>query len=112
MTNITQLSPKLSVGPQVLPGQVSQIAAAGFTTIINNRPDNEAPDQPSSDEIEAEARRHGLAYRHIPIVAGEMTDDQARAFRKALDESEGPVLAFCRSGARSTNLWKLSEQSR
>jgi uncharacterized protein (TIGR01244 family) len=112
MTNITQLSPKLSVSPQILPTQVAQLAAAGFKTIINNRPDNEAPDQPGSEQIEAEAKRHGLTYWHIPVVAGEMTDEQARTLRKVLDASAGPALAFCRSGARSTNLWKLSEKSR
>lgn len=108
--NPTQLAPNLTVRPQLLPGEVAGLAAAGFRGIINNRPDDEAPDQPSSDEIEAEARRHGLAYWHIPVVPGQATERDARAFAKAVGEAGGPVLAFCRTGIRSTGLWKMAQQ--
>ena len=109
--NMTQLSPTLSVRPQVLPEEVAQLAAAGFKGIINNRPDGEGPDQPSSAELEAAATRHGLAYGHIPVVPGQATEEQARAFAAALREAEGPVVAFCRTGNRSTGLWKMAGQA-
>ncbi len=108
--NLTQLSPELSVRPQILPEEISQVAAAGFKGIINNRPDAEAPDQPSSAELEAEAKRHGLAYWHIPVVPGQATEKDARAFAAALHEAGGPVVAFCRTGNRSTGLWKMTQQ--
>lgn len=107
--NMTQLSPTLSVRPQVLPEEVAELAAAGFKGIINNRPDGEAPDQPGSSELEAAAKRHGLAYWHIPVVPGQATEEQARAFAAALREADGPVVAFCRTGNRSTGLWKMVE---
>ena len=109
--NMTQLSPTLSVRQQVLPEEVAELAAAGFKGIINNRPDGEGPDQPSSSELEAAAKRHGLVYWHIPVVPGEATQEQARAFAAALREAEGPVVAFCRTGNRSTGLWKMAEQA-
>jgi sulfide:quinone oxidoreductase len=109
--NLTQLTPQLSVRPQLLPQEVAEVAAAGFRGIINNRPDGEAPDQPSSDQIECEAKRLGLAYWHIPIVPGEATEADARAFARALGEAGGPVLAFCRTGNRSTSLWKMAQQA-
>lgn len=107
---ITKLDSQLSVRPQVFPHEIPEIAAAGFKGIINNRPDNEAPDQPPSAQIEAEARRHGLAYWHIPIVPGQATEADARAFAQALRQADGPVLAFCRTGNRSTGLFKMSRQ--
>jgi sulfide:quinone oxidoreductase len=109
--NLTQLSPKISVGPQLLPDELADVAAAGFKGIINNRPDGEAPDQPSSEEFGAEAKRQGLAYWHIPVVPGQATEEDARAFAAALDAAQGPVVAFCRTGNRSSGLWKMTQQA-
>lgn len=109
--NLTQLSPTLAVRPQVLPEEVAELAAAGFRGIINNRPDDEELNQPSSAELEAAAKRHGLAYWHIPVVPGEATEEQARVFAAALDDAGGPVVAFCRTGNRSTGLWKMAQQT-
>jgi uncharacterized protein (TIGR01244 family) len=91
--------------PEDLPGLFTQ----GVRLLVNNRPDGEAPDQPSSAEIEAAARVGGLGYRHIPIAGG-FPAAQVEAMADALDH--GPVLAFCRSGTRSTFLWALARASR
>ena len=109
--SLIQLSPQLSVGPQMLPHEIADIAAAGFKGIINNRPDGEASDQPRSEELEAEAKRQGLAYWHIPIVPGQATERDARAFAAALEAAGGPVVAFCRSGNRSSGLWKMTQRA-
>lgn len=108
--NMMQISPSLSVCGQVQPDEVAAIAAAGFTGLVNNRPDGEEPGQPSSAEIEAAAKRHGLTYRHIPIVPGQAGEEQARALAAALRDAEGPVVAFCRTGHRSAGLWKMAQQ--
>lgn len=105
----TRLCEQLATAPQVRPEDLREIAASGFVGVINNRPDAEAPDQPSSFELEAEAKRLGLAYWHVPVVPGAMTEKEVRAFAAALDETDGPVLAFCRTGNRSTALWKASQ---
>ena len=105
----TRISDQLAAAPQVRPEDLGEIAAAGFVGIINNRPDAEAPDQPRSLELEAEARRVGLAYWHVPVVTGGMSDNDVRAFAAALREANGPVLAFCRTGNRSTALWKAAQ---
>ena len=109
--NLNQLSPKCTVSPQIQPDEVEQLAAAGFKAIINNRPDDEGPDQPRSKELEAEARRHGLAYHHIPVVPGEATEADARAFAAAVEEADGPVVAFCRTGKRASALWTATQQN-
>lgn len=75
--------------------------------IVNNRPDGEEPNQPSSLELEAAARAAGLDYRHIP-VAGGFSGDQLDAMVEALQSAEGAVVAFCKSGTRSIFLWALA----
>src|SRR5687767_13507286 len=94
---------------QVTVGDVDQAAAAGIRLIVNNRPDGEEPGQPSSAEIEAAAHASGLGYRHIP-VAGGFPAERVETMAEALES--GPVLAFCRSGTRSTCLWALARASR
>lgn len=108
---ITRLTEQLATAPQVRPEDLREIAESGFVGVINNRPDSEAPDQPSSLELEAEAKRLGLAYWHVPVVPGAMTDKDVHAFAAALDEVDGPVLAFCRTGNRSIALWKASQST-
>lgn len=109
--DLNHLSPTFATAPQLQPADIGPLAAAGFKGIINNRPDNEGPGQPHSDEIEAEAKRHGLVYRHIPVVPGEATDADVRAFAAALAEAGGPVVAFCRTGNRAASLWKAAQQA-
>ena len=109
MMDYNQLSDWLAVAPQAKPEDLGALAAAGFVGIMNNRPDGEGTDQPSSLELEAEARRLGLAYWHVPVAPGAMTDKEVRAFAAALAEVDGPVLAFCRTGNRSTALWNAAQ---
>ena len=104
-----RLSDRLTVAPQVKPEDLRALAEAGFFGVMNNRPDGEGPDQPSSLELEAEARRLGLAYWHVPVAPGAMTDREVRAFAAALAEAGGPVLAFCRTGNRSAALWTAAQ---
>ncbi|RDI56755.1 TIGR01244 family sulfur transferase [Microvirga subterranea] len=105
---IAKLTDGFSVAPQLSVRDVEAASAAGFRLLINNRPDGEAPDQPTSAELSAAARRLGLDYRHVPVVPGQISDEQVAAIRKALAEGQGPALAFCRSGTRSATLWALA----
>ncbi len=103
------LTDDLSVATQILPGDVVQLAAMGFKSIISNRPDGEGADQPSFSEIEREAKANGLTARYLPVESGKVSDSDAAAFGTALAEMPKPILAYCRTGTRSTTLWALSE---
>jgi sulfide:quinone oxidoreductase len=105
------ISPRLSVSPQITTDEVAEAKDLGFRAIICNRPDGEEPGQPTFQEIEAAAQELGLPIRHIPIIPGMMTDADATEFRNALADMPGPILAYCRSGARSAALWTLSQDS-
>jgi len=103
---IKRLSPGFSVTAQIGRGDIDEIAAKGFRTKVCNRPDREAPDQPSSLQLAAEAACHGLTFEYIPVVPDHVSDRDARMPARFLGESPGPALAFCRTGARSERLWQ------
>lgn len=107
--NLTRLTATFATSPQISPADVREIAALGFKTIINNRPDGEGgAEQPGSAQIEAEARAAGLAYFHLPVISGQISEAQARQFAELLALQPKPVLAFCRSGARSQSLYRMA----
>ena len=99
---------KLAVAPQPILSDFQELRRLGFTTIVNNRPDGEDPNQLGSAAEEAAARAAGLDYVHIPVTSTAMTEDDARRLKEAIEQAPGPVVAHCRSGARSFRLWVLS----
>lgn len=103
-----QLDEKVMVNGQIAPGDVDQLRALGVTMVVNNRPDNEDPGQPSSAEIEQAVRAAGMEYRHVPIVRG-MGPTDVEAMREAIHSvGDGKMFAFCRSGNRSTLAWAVA----
>lgn len=104
MADIRQVSEEFAVAPQLELDDFAEVAALGFTHVINNRPDGEGPDQPTSLEAEAAAMAHGLTYAYAPFV-GQPT---AEAVKAAIAAS-GKTLAYCRSGTRSVTAWALAQ---
>jgi uncharacterized protein (TIGR01244 family) len=103
---IRQVAADVCVAPQLTPAAMAEAAAAGFKSVVNNRPDFEhGPDQPTSAQIEAAARAAGLEYRFLPVDGGYQSPQQIEAFAQLLQTLPRPLLAFCRSGARSTRLF-------
>ena len=108
-----QLTDRVSASPQIGLAEVAEAARQGFALIVNNRPEDESPDQTPGHEIEAAARAAGLAYVAIPVTHAGFSEPQVQAMAGALaGAGEGRVLAYCRSGTRSTLLWSLAEASR
>lgn len=98
------------VSGQIAPQDLPEIAALGVRTIINNRPDGEGgPEQPSAQDVRAAAEAEGLAYHYLPMTPQTLSPDLLEFFRGAVEGSEGPVLAHCKSGGRSAALWALIE---
>ena len=105
---IRQLDDKTMVSGQLTPDEVADLKAHGVTMLVNNRPDNEDADQPMSADLEAAAQAAGMEYRHIPIRYG-MGPSDVEAMRDALHATgDGKLLAFCRSGNRSTLAWAVA----
>lgn len=103
------ISERFAVCGQIRPKDIPELARAGYTAIINNRPDGEVFLQPNAAAIAAAAALAKIDSVHIPISGTDITEDKVRILQKMLADSRGRVLAFCRSGSRSLNLWAIGE---
>jgi uncharacterized protein (TIGR01244 family) len=108
---LRRIDDRISVAPQIAPEDVAEIAAAGFMAIVNNRPDGEDAGQPEGEAIRRAAEAAGLSYTEIPVTPGGFSANQVEAMAAVLAAAPGPVLAYCRSGTRSCNLWALAAAS-
>lgn len=103
---IRQVAPDFCVAPQLTPEAMADVAAMGFRSVINNRPDfEEGPHQPTNASVQAAARQAGLEYRYLPVNGAYQSPEEIAQMAALLKELPAPVLAFCRSGARSTKLF-------
>ncbi|WP_409433998.1 TIGR01244 family sulfur transferase [Litorimonas sp. RW-G-Af-16] len=89
---------------QLLPAQLQALAEQGVMGFINNRPDMEAPLQPTSDELEQAAHAVTTDYYHIPMAGG-ITPGIIQASKTAYATMPRPIVAWCASGMRSAVLW-------
>ncbi|MHC0052617.1 bifunctional protein tyrosine phosphatase family protein/NAD(P)/FAD-dependent oxidoreductase [Actibacterium sp. D379-3] len=105
---IKPIAPSFAASPQIKPADVARAAQAGYKTIICNRPDGEADDQPPAAEIAEAARAAGVEFRYLPIKPGMISDEILQSFDDALKGCKAPILAYCRTGTRSSTLWALA----
>ena len=104
------VAPDVCVAPQLTPEAMAEAARQGFKSVINNRPDFEHDrDQPTSAAIEAAAVAAGLVYRFLPVDGGYQSPEEIAAMARLLAELPRPILAFCRSGARSARLFSAAQ---
>lgn len=101
------LSATVWASPQLSPEAMPALAGAGVGRIVNNRPDDEEPGQPTAAEMEAAARAAGLDYRWIPVT-GMPSPAQTAAVAEALEDGT-PTVLFCRSGMRSSAAWAMAQ---
>jgi uncharacterized protein (TIGR01244 family) len=107
--NYRQINDDVAVAGQITVGDIDAIAKAGFKSVVCNRPDNEMGAVPH-DSVASAAAAAGLQFRFIP-VAGGMTQQNVNDMVSALAELPKPMLAYCRSGARSANLYMVASQA-
>lgn len=107
------LTPEVCVAPQMTPEAMADLAALGFKAVINNRPDfEEGPQQPTSAQIEAAARAAGLEYAYLPVQPAFQSPQEIARMAELLAALPRPLVAFCRSGARSTKLFAAASAAR
>ncbi len=109
MNDFRKVTETFFASPQISAADIAEAASMGFAIVINNRPDGEAPDQPEGAEIAQAVRHLGMEYRAIPIGQGGFAEPQISAMVDVLAGATGKVLAYCRSGTRSTFLWSLAQ---
>ena len=109
---VSRLSERVAVSGQLKPDQVAQLKARGFATIIDLRPDGEAPGQPAAAAMQEAARRSGMRFAYVPVPHGAIPDAAVAALDQAIAANPAPVLLYCRSGRRAARTWALVEASR
>lgn len=98
-----------AVSSQIFLSEMDSIATLGFKSLLCNRPDAESSDQTSFAEIEKSAHALGMKIEWVPVVSGKITQEDVQAFSKSFDRLPKPLLAYCRTGTRSINLWALAQ---
>jgi uncharacterized protein (TIGR01244 family) len=111
MSQFRRLSDSMLASPQITVADVAAAREQGVTLIVNNRPEGESDDQTSGPEIESAARAAGIDYLAIPITHAGFSHPQVVKLAEAMEQTEGTVLGYCRSGTRSTLLWALARAS-
>lgn len=111
MLDIKNFTPSFSVSMQISVADLSEISKMGFKSVVNNRPDGEVSEQPSSVNIKNTCNEFGLEYAYLPVVAGTINKESVREFRQLLKSLPAPVLAFCRTGTRCSILWISSSEN-
>lgn len=108
MLDLRRLTDTYAVAPQIAPEDLPAIAAAGFTTVIDNRPDGEIPGDLHTEAMRRAAEAAGLAFVANPVIGGALTMENVTAQAAAIQSATGPVLAYCASGNRSSVVWALA----
>jgi uncharacterized protein (TIGR01244 family) len=106
--DIRNLTPTYAVSPQIDPSDLAALKAAGFATIIDNRPDGEIPPHLHTAVMQAAAEGLGLTFVANPVIGGAMTMDNVAVQKAAIAAATGPVFAYCASGNRSSVVWALA----
>lgn len=106
---VRPLTERFAVSEQITPDDVAEIAAAGYTTIVCNRPDHEEPGQPLADDIARACETHGLTFGYLPFQGSLLPPGLPEAFAEHVNASSGPVLAYCRSGQRCAYLYMTAQ---
>ncbi|MEI6799606.1 MAG: TIGR01244 family sulfur transferase [Pseudomonadota bacterium] len=107
--DIRALTPDYAVSPQIDLADLAVIKAAGFTTVINNRPDGEIPPAWQAAAMQAEAEALGLTFVNNPVLPGDFSDKVIGTQSTAVAQSKGAVFAYCASGNRSSCVWALMQ---
>jgi len=107
--DIHKLTDNYAVSEQITVEDIAEINAQGFKSIVCHRPDDEVDGQPSFDEISAAAEAVGIKMRHIPVTSAGLTMEAVRDMVDAIEEMDMPMLGYCRSGNRSTVIFKNAQ---
>jgi uncharacterized protein (TIGR01244 family) len=108
MTEFRRVSPDFAVAGQLTVEDFARAASEGFRIVIKNRPEGEDPDQPAEAEMKAAAQAAGLEYRALPFT-GPPPPGVVGQTAEVLEDAQGPVLAYCRTGRRSITAWAMAQ---
>jgi len=107
--DIRPLSPTFAVSPQIGVEDIPAIVAAGYTTVICNRPDAEVPPSHQARAIGDAAKAAGLNFVVQPVTHQGLNMEMIADQKASMDAADGPILAYCASGTRSSIVWSFAQ---
>lgn len=110
--NLTKLSDEVYLTSQVQPSSALHLRRKGMRTIVAIRPDGEAPDQPSSTEIQTAANDSIMLFRYVPVPHDTIPEEAVESLNESLLNDPKPVVLYCRTGRRAVRLFALTESMR
>lgn len=109
MKPLTRIDPDFSTSPQIVVEDMADFKAAGFKSVVCNRPDSEDGGvHPHHDLIESEAKKLGLDFAYLPVAAGQMNDGHVAEFKAIMSRLPRPAVGYCKMGIRSRILYERS----
>ena len=105
--DIRPITPAYAASPQIDPADAAAIKAAGYVTVICNRPDAEVPPSLQAEAMRAAIEAEGLTFVVNPVTHQGLNDEMVAVQKAAA--AAGPTLAYCASGTRSTIVWALGQ---
>lgn len=106
--DIRKVDDGFAVAPQFQPQEMQQVAEQGYVAVMCNRPDGEEPGQPSIADMRAAAEAAGLAFHHVPVAGGAFPAAALEEFAAIRRDTDGPLLAYCRTGTRCITMETLA----
>ncbi len=107
--NYSRIRPDVAAAGQPSREGLEGLAKLGFRTVVNMRRENEDGVKDERAIVEAQ----GLRYVSVPITPATLTQEDAAAVRRVLDDPEaGPVLLHCSTANRVGGVWALLEAAR
>lgn len=102
----------LSTAPQASPEDMVLVAKKGFASVMNNRPDFEHDaDQPTAQSVADAAHAAGMDFYDLPFSASRVTPELLVQFAQVVGQAKKPILLYCRSGARSTAIYRMAVEA-
>lgn len=107
---ITQIAPDYWVSPQLSVEDVAQAKEQGYTAIVCNRPDGEQAGQPTAEDIRKASEEAGLRFANLPMQGPNYTPEMVQELKDLL-ANEDKVLGYCRTGNRSSVLYRATQEA-
>ena len=105
------LTPNLSLADQLTEDDLAEVIAQGYKTVICNRPDEEGDAHLNAQQAKAVLQAAGVEFHYLPVNGAAITDHDVIDHHDLLDQAEGPVLTYCRTGTRCAKLWALAQEA-
>jgi uncharacterized protein (TIGR01244 family) len=108
---LTKITDQVFLTTQIKPSNMRFLRQQQIKTVIDMRPDGEAADQPSSEQMQQAAKANRIEFHYIPVPHERIPDEAVDSLQSVLKDLEEPAVLYCRTGRRALRLYALAKAS-